>query len=181
LNEFENVVNNITLGQPEEKIKSSLMGEGSIYREVRRARNHQRPLALISIGVDEKSLKPTVEKMVQEIQRSMMRQYKLRELSKVLCNELEDCAVIVQDTDHYLAVLPDTSPEELPFVITRLRQKACDQVGIDLKIGSASLFNDSYTFDGLVERAIRDMKSDREPQPQPAVVKDTYPLERRST
>ena len=177
LDEFENAVAYITLGQREKKLETPLAGQGLIYREVRRARNHQQPLALISIGVDEKSIEPATEKLVQDIQRSMMKQYKLRGLSRMLCDELEDCAVIIQDTDHYLAVLPDTKTAEIPVVVERLRQKACGQVGVELKIGVATLPQDSYTFEGLVERAVREMAKDREPQP--CVIMDKIPMEHR--
>ncbi|HSQ17128.1 MAG TPA: hypothetical protein VLM83_05470 [Anaerolineales bacterium] len=177
LDEFENAVAYITLGQREMKLESPLSGQGLIYREVRRARNHQQPLALISIGIDEKSIEPATEKLVQEIQRSMMKRYKLQVLSKMLSDELEDCAVIVQDTDHYLAVLPDTKTDEIPVVVERLRQKACGQVGVELKIGVATLPQDSYTFEGLVERAIQEMVRDREPQS--CVVMEKFPMEHR--
>lgn len=177
LDEFENAVAYITLGQSEEKLDSPLSGQGLIYREVRRARNHQQPLALISIGVDEKSIEPATEKLVRDIQRSMMKRYKLQGLSKMLRDELEDCAVIVQDSDHYLAVLPDTKTDEIPVVVERLRQKACGQVGVELKIGVATLPQDSYTFEGLVERANQEMLQDREPQP--CVVMDKFPVEHR--
>ena len=177
INEFENAVAKITLGPREKKLQSAELEQGLIYREVRRARNHQRPLALISVSVDNKSIEPAAERMVQEIQRSMMGQYKLRVLSKMLCAELEDCAVIVQENDHYLAVLPETAPEELQVVIERLRQKAYNQLGIEIKIGVATLPQDSYTFEGLVERASREMKKDRETQPY--IIIDEQPLESR--
>jgi hypothetical protein len=179
LAEFENAVANITLGQRETRLEPVVSGQAAIYREVRRARNHQHPLALFSISVDERTIDPVVEKLAQDIQRSMMKQYKLRELSIMLCDELEDCSVIVQDTDHYLAVLPDTKPEEIPIVVERLRQKACNQIGVEIKIGVASLPYDSYTFEGLVERAAREMQNDREPQP--CIVMEQIPLEHRIT
>jgi hypothetical protein len=177
LNEFEKTVVNLTLGQRERVPETALSGQGTIYREVRRARNHDHPLALISISVDEKSIDPKVEAVVREIQASMMKQYKLQGLSNMLCAELEDCAVIVEDTDHYLAVLPDTLPEELPVVVKRLRQKACDELGVEIKIGVATLPKDGYTFDGLVETATREMANDREPPP--CLVLEAYPLESR--
>ena len=97
----------------------------------------------------------------------------------MLRDELEDCAIIVQDTDHYLAVLPDTKTDEIPIVVERLRQKACGQVGVELKIGVATLPQDSYTFEGLVERAMREMVKDREPQP--CLILDKIPMEQRIT
>jgi hypothetical protein len=177
LDEFEEAIAAITLGQQDNKIETALSGQGLIYREVRRARNHQRPLALISIGVDEKSISPADERMVEEVQQSMVKQFKLRGLSKMLCDELEDCAVIVQNADYYLAALPETKPEEIPIVVERLRQKASNQVGVEIKVGVATLSHDNYTFEGLLERATREMESDREAQSY--AVMDQLPLERR--
>ena len=175
--EFENTVADITLGPREKKLESTPLDQGMIYREVRRARNHQRPLALISVGVDEKAINPAKERMVQEIQQSMMKQYKLRVLSKILCADLEDCAIIVQDADRFLVVLPETVSEDVPIVIKRLRQKAIDQVGVDIKIGVATLPGDSYTYEGLVERASRDMESDRGTQPY--LIMSEHPIDSR--
>lgn len=177
LDEFENAVAFITLGEREKNIESPIAGQGLIYREVRRARNHKQPLALISIGVDEKSIEPATEKLVRDIQQSMMKQYKLQGLSKLLREELEDCSVVAQDTNHYLAVLPNTKPDEIPIVVERLRQKAYGQVGVELKIGVATLPQDGYTFEGLVERAIQEMVKDRERQP--SAVMDKFPMEHR--
>lgn len=174
LSEFESSVAQISLGKTQDE--TSRLGLGSIYREVRRARNHQRPLALISIGVEEKSYDLAVNKMVQEIQLSMVKQYKLQGLSKMLCEQLEDCAVIVRDSDRFLAVLPETMPEELPFVLERLRQKAFEQVNLELKVGVASLPHDGYTFEGLVDKATEAMENSN--VPQSFVVLDQQSVER---
>ena len=175
LDEFVSAVTFITLGKHDPRIESTFSGEGLIYREVRRARNHQRHLALISIGIDEKSIEPTVDKLVQEIQRTMVKQYKLRRLSTMLCDELEDCAIIVQEHDHFLAVLPDTQPEEMATVVERLRQKASSTDSVGIKIGVANMSHDSFTFDGLVAKATQDMKNDGVVQ-QSEMLKQ-YPVE----
>jgi hypothetical protein len=164
LSEFECAVKNITIGRRDKVAEPSSIGQGSIYREVRRARNHHRPLAMIAVAVEEKSISFNLDRMVKEVQLAMMKQYKLSGLSKTLCDELEDCAVIVQNNDHFLVALPEATPEEIPFVVERLRQQAADQVGVELKIGIAALPEDSFTFEGLVDKATRQMDADQEIQ-----------------
>ena len=177
LNEFEKSVTDITLGPHEKRLTAAPLEHGLIYREVRRARNHHRPLALISISIDQKSIDPDSERLAQEIQQSMMEQYKLKMLSKMLCAELEDCAVVAQDDDHYLAVLPETLPEDVQVVASRLRQKASDQIGVGLKIGVANLPRDGFTYEGLVERATQGMENDRGAQLY--LIMDEQPVDSR--
>ena len=162
--EFEHAVTKISIGHHDRLPVSDSIGQGLIYREVRRARNHQRPLALITIGVNERTLKLTFDRMIQEVQLAMMKQYKLSELSRILCKELEDCAIIIQQEDQFVIALPETKPEEVPVIVERLRKKADDQVGVKLEIGTATLPNDGFTFEGLIDKASTEMKSSQQAQ-----------------
>jgi hypothetical protein len=105
------------------------------------------------------------EKNAQEIQYFVVKQLKLHGLSKLLCSQLEDCAIIVKEDDHFLAVLPETTPEETLVVMQRLHQKAFVELGVEIKIGMASLPHDSYTFEGLVDKANREMQVTSETVP----------------
>jgi hypothetical protein len=175
LHEFESSVAQVTLGENQKKVEKETTGMGILYREVRCARNHQRPLALISIGIEEQSIDVAVKKMVEEIQLTLVKEYKLQQLSKILSEQLEDCAIVVKEADRFLAVLPETDPDELPIVLDRLRQNAISRVHIELKIGAATLPNDSYTFEGLLDKATQSMASDQEIQTY--VVLDKQPIE----
>lgn len=160
--EFESVIQKITIGRREKMPESSAVGQGFIYREVRRARNHQRPLALITISVNERTIDSQLDRMVREVQLSMMKQFKIAGISKLLCDELEDCAVIAQDGDNFLVALPETKPDEVPIVIKRLRQKITDQVGVSLLVGSAVLPRDGLTFEGLLDKANLEMMQSKD-------------------
>lgn len=165
IGELEEVIAHITLGQPGQVAESSLSGQGSIYREIRRARNYQRPLALMAVAVEEGSVQIALDRMVHEAQVTLMKQYALSGVSKVLCKELEDCNVVVQGNDHFLIGLPEVTPEQLPNLMERLRQLVSEQVGVSLRIGTASLPQDGLTFEGLQDKAFKEMESDLERQP----------------
>ena len=131
--EFENALTHITVGQPKRITENASLGAGVLYREVRRARNHQRPLSLMALAIDEKSLKLDLDRIVQEAQQAMMKQYAQSGLSKILCEKLEDCDTIVQNNGHFLVLLPETTPADLPGLIERLRQQVSDQLGIAIE------------------------------------------------
>jgi GGDEF domain-containing protein len=160
--DFENAVADITISHREKVIETTKEGQGMLYREVRRARNHQRPLAMLAISVDENSFKGAVDRIVKEAQESIIRQYTLANVSKTLCEKLEDCDIVVQNNNHFLVVLPETAPDDLPGLIDRLRKQVADQVGVELKIGTASLPQDGFTFEGLLDKANLEMEASME-------------------
>ncbi len=68
--------------------------------------------------------------------------------------------MIVRRNDHFLSHPSGNQPEHLPGLIDRLRQQVSAKVGVELKIGTASLPIDGFTFDGLVEKATTEMEGD---------------------
>lgn len=164
INEFEQAVAHITTGHQERVTEDASLGAGILYREVRRSRNHQRPLALLAVALDETSLHVNVDRIVQETQQAMVKQYALSAVARLLCDRLEDCDTIVHNKEHFLVLLPETTSADLPGLIERLRQQAAEQLGVELKIGAASLPQDSYTLEGLVDCATRGIKTDLAPE-----------------
>jgi GGDEF domain-containing protein len=157
LGEFESAIANITIGQAGRLPEPFSTGQGEMYREVRRARYHQRPLTLMAIGIEEGSIQIALDRMVKEVQQAMMKQYMLSGVSKILCDELADYNIIAQRNDHFLALLPEVTPEKLTDLIERLRGAVSERVGVALQIGVASFPEDAVTFESLVEKAVEEM------------------------
>jgi GGDEF domain-containing protein len=157
VSEFESAVAHITLGETGKLPESLLREPDEIYREVRRARNHQRPLTLMAVRVDDKSIETALDRMVQEAQQAMMKQYVLSGVFKTLCGELEDYNIIAKYDDHFLVLMPEATPDKLPDLIQWLRRTVSRQVGVTLQIGTASLPEDALTYESLVEKAVQEM------------------------
>ena len=58
-------------------------------------------------------------------------------------------------------MFPEATPGDIPCLITRLREQVYETVGVDLTIGVASLPEDGYTLEGLMEKATQNMNSDQ--------------------
>ena len=163
VSEFEQAVAHITIGQSSRLDRSSSSsGQAEMYREVKRARHYQRPLTIMAIKVEEESYQVAVDRMVQEAQRAMMKQYVLSDLANKLCDELEDYNIVAWTNEHFVLLLPEVKPEQLPDMINRLCEVMSQQVGVTLQIGTASLPEDGVTFDMLAERAIQEMNREQE-------------------
>jgi low affinity Fe/Cu permease len=156
--EFESAVVNLTFNKTDKVVETASEGQSILYREVRRARNHQRPLSIMAIAVDEASIQGSVDRMVKEAQQSIIRQYTLANVSRTLCDKLEDCDIVVQTNSHFVVVLPETKPEDLPGLIERLQKQITENVGVAIKVGTASLPQDSFTLDGLLEKATLELE-----------------------
>ncbi|MDO9087604.1 MAG: hypothetical protein Q7U53_15455 [Anaerolineaceae bacterium] len=152
-NTFE-TTNNI----PEKILSKETNGLGYIYREVRRARNHNHPIALLAIEIDEKCQEPTNSTSKKPSRYAKSKEKKFTEIGNILCNELEDCAIVVQEDCHFLVALPETKPNEVPFIIERIKNQVIKKLNTNLRIGSASLPIDGYTFEGLFEKATSEIK-----------------------
>jgi GGDEF domain-containing protein len=158
VNEFENAVTRITIGQIGKLPPSFSERQGEIYQEVRRARNYQRPLVLMAIGIEDNSVKVAIDRMVNKVQQTMAKRYALSGVAKTLCQEME-CSLIALNNDHFLVLLPELTPDKLPLLTGRLRKAISEQVGVTLRIGVASLPQDALTFDAMVEKAVAEMEA----------------------
>jgi hypothetical protein len=111
--EFESAIAHITIGEVDALVEPFSTGQAEMYREIRRARVHQRPLALLAVGVEGKSIQVALDRMVQEVQRAMMKRYVLSDVARTLCHRLEDYNVVAQTNDHFLILLPEVASEQL--------------------------------------------------------------------
>jgi GGDEF domain-containing protein len=177
VDEFESVIAHITIGQVDPLPESFSTGQAEMYREMRRARHHQRPLALMAIGVEEKSIQVALDRMVQEAQQVMIRRYVLSDVARTLCDELEDYNIIAQRNDHFLVLLPEVTSEQLSGLSSRLYNVLSEQVGVTLQIGTASFPEDAVTFESLVKKAVGEMDGESKPElsPGPQRISTTVP------
>jgi GGDEF domain-containing protein len=168
--EFESAIAHITIGEVDRLVEPFSTGQAEMYREIRRARHHQRPLALMAVGVEEQSIPVALDRMVQEVQRVMMKRYVLSDVARTLCHRLEDYNVVAQTNDHFLILLPEVTSDQLIDLVGRLRQVVSEQVGVTLQVGTASFPDDAVTFESLVEKAVGEMngkkKSESSLRPQ---------------
>ncbi len=160
--EFERAVNHITIGDAGKLSDPLSTSQVEMYRELRRARRFSRPLAMMAIGVEDRLMQVALDRMVQEVQQSMMKRYVLSGIAKTLCDELDDHNIIAHSNGHFLVLLPEVTAEELARLADDLRKVVAERVGVAPQVGTASFPDDTATFDSLVRKAIGEMKREQE-------------------
>ena len=162
LEELQETLTSLMIGQMSKEIQPFGTGQGLIYREVRRARRHQRPLALLAISaadaslrvsLDEFSYKAPFNRFVEDVQHEIVKKYVFARIANLLIDELEDCAIVTQRDDHFVTILPETTKEDSQAIVRRLEHAAEEKLGIKLRIGMATFPDEEITFEALLERA----------------------------
>ncbi len=162
VNEFERAVGHIVIGEANNLSNPFSTSQVEMYQELRRARRYHRPLALMSIGIKDESIKVALDRMVQEVQQAMMKRYVVSSVAKTLCDKLDDHDIIAHSNGNFLVLLPEVTPEELDRLTGDLCDEVSRQVGVVLQIGAASFPDDAVTFDSLIEKAVREMGQEQE-------------------
>ena len=150
-------------------------GQGELYREVRRARLFQRPLALLAIGPAAGTVDTAKSRFTEEVVQRMLRQYITARVGDLLSRRLKDCDVIAQRNCHFVAALPETRREVALQVLRRLQTESRQELGIELNVGLGTFPDEEGTFIGLLERAEQEMVRsgqqselvDGQPEPEP--------------
>jgi GGDEF domain-containing protein len=135
------------------------VGQSEIYREMRRARRHQRPLALLSIGLPDGGLAVKSPRLLEQLQRENLRRYATAQLANILAEEADDSDIIARRGDHFVTLLPEATYEEASLFAKRLQTHASAQLGLRLHVGVATFPDRELTFEKLVETAESEMQA----------------------
>lgn len=164
LHEFEGVIRSITFSQIGQKPKPFMELQDSLYREVRRARQYQRPLAVVALKINDQSLQVALPKMVKGVQQAMMKEYVFAQVARILNHNVDDFGTITLRDKHFILVLPEKTASEAGVIAQSLKKTVQDQIDIDLQTGLANFPNEAITFEALIEQAIQDAEPKKQTQ-----------------
>lgn len=134
-------------------------GQSDIYREIRRARVHGRPLALLAVSAHARSLDLCLDRLTVEMQRDCVRNYAQAKIAELLSAEMNSCEIITHHGSHFITVVPEVRREQALALSERLKELARERLGLELSIGTSLFPEEEITFVKLVERAEAEMLS----------------------
>lgn len=128
-------------------------GQADIYREIRRARVHGRPLALLAISTTSESLALNLDRLTAAMQHDCIRNYAQAKIAELLTAEMNRCEIITHQGRHFVTVVPEAGREQARALAERLKTVARERLGLELSIGVSLFPDEEITFVKLVERA----------------------------
>jgi hypothetical protein len=159
LSEFQEAVAAITIPRVGKLVDAFSASQGEMYQEVRRAREYNRPLALLALKIKEDSINVAVQTVMREAQQAMIDELVLAGVAGTLCDELQDYDIIGRQNSYILVLLPETKKEDVPDVTNRLCNAVFERAKVKLQVATVTFPNDALTFDGLVQQAIQQLET----------------------
>ncbi len=160
LEEFRRAVEIMTLRDKNDRLSSLNDAQETIHTQMSASRRMHRPLSVIVLEADARSLNMMIHRFVQELQRSMMQRYVLAVTARVLARHLRRTDLIIEDgkPGRLIVVAPETSQEKAELLGDRLVHLVQDRLGITARYGVAAFPERSLTFEDLLETAQQNLR-----------------------
>ncbi len=154
----EEVLREFALGPAREPIEPFSRSQGEMFREVRRARRHERPLSLLAVSASGPQPSAALAGLLEEARRESIDRYVAGKVTALLDEETSGSTVIADRGDHYLMLLPEASRPEAEQLAKRLERAAAERHGIALRFGISSFPHQEITFEKLLETAESELR-----------------------
>ena len=138
--------------------------QSQMYRELQRARHHERPLSLVMLQIDEQTMTSVIPQVVEEVRQSIERKFVLSKVARILDDNLPRFHSFALRQECFVAAMPETTTGEANDLIQHIGHLAAKDLGLTLYCGVATLSEDATTFEELVERAEQRMTQARAEQ-----------------
>lgn len=169
IEEWRKVITSLTIGDLHDEHQPFETGQAQIYREIRRARRHQRAAALLAVTAVETSGESTTKRLqetplyrfVEEVRRETLEKYVSARLAELLVAELGDLAIVTKRNNHFVTLLPETDRERLQEITRKLQLAAKEKLGLQLKIGMSTFPDEAVTFESMLENAETEMVNNK--------------------
>jgi hypothetical protein len=149
--------------------------QSAMYREVRRARQHDRPLALLSVASHGQCASPVQDHLLKELQRELMDKFTNFRIADLLAKETKDHAIVTQTNQHFVVLLPETDRTAAEEVVQHLNATVKSTLGLKLRIGMSTFPDEEVTLVGLLKRAETAMRERTNGERRPVVLEPMTP------
>ena len=151
ITEFESAVRQLTLAEEGSKFQDLESGRKSIHSEITRSRYYERPISVLVIDPDRRTLENKLDQMIVEMQQRIGLMYSKARLARLVRRELRlmDQIYLDRQNDQLVVVCPELDKDTVASLAERV-QTIVEQEGIRAQLGWASFPGDGLTFDGLL-------------------------------
>ena len=162
LQEFEETVRRITFSSNNSKrIQQLENADEDIRIEMFRSRHNHHPMSVIIVEPRPESIQASVHRLAYEAQQKMMSSYITNTMAQSLGKYLRQTDMILEQVDRkrFLVLCPETPAADARLLVEYIQSVAADQLGISVVSGMATFPEEAVTFEELVTRAEKNLRS----------------------
>lgn len=155
VNDFEDAVENVTFADTSTRVRQLAEANEEIKTEMFRSRHNHHPLSVIVIEPEASSIRSSRNRLLQEAQGNMIRNYITNHLAMILSRQLRrsDLVLAQRDRNRVVLVCPDTNQTDSSVLIDYITEVVTKQLGLSVACGTASFPQEALTFEDLIRRA----------------------------
>ncbi len=124
-----------------------------IYREVRRARNFQRPLSVVAIETPQLDNQIAIDGLLEEVQRQTKQRYLHSQVAQLISSEISDSDILSLRDDHFVLVLTESNVKRAEQIAQRISERLRNSLTCHIRTGIASFPDEEMTLAALLTRA----------------------------
>ena len=141
----------IILGGPE--CKSFEEGQSAMYREVRRARQGERPLSMIAMKIEGTPRRYDLEPLLREAQGTLAKQIRKNRAAQIITQHLNEGDVLATRDDHFVALLVETDELKAKHLAAQVTADLEEEFEEEVRLGYTFFPHEEVTLSGLFEGA----------------------------
>jgi hypothetical protein len=155
ITEVDEVIEKITLPMLGQRVLRLREASEEIKTEFIRSRRHSRPLSVMVVEMDQNMPKASMERVVREIQKTMVIRYLNSSLAQLLTREARRTDLIMdpEDENGFILLCPETNGSGSEVLAARLEETIREELGVSVKCGFASFPDQALTFEDLLQKA----------------------------
>ncbi|MFV1963870.1 MAG: hypothetical protein ACC628_00495 [Pirellulaceae bacterium] len=144
---------------PERQPVTLWAAQTALYREMRRARQHGRPLTALAVASAGHSVDSDEARVLRELERELLDKYTNARIAALLAAEAKDHGIVTHCNRHFVVLLPETDRLAADQVVRRLRSSVETTLGLKLKVGVSTFPDEEVTLVGMLQRAEASMRN----------------------
>jgi len=153
LHAFEEAASDVLLVHLAGRALPLSTAQQEMYREMKRCRTYDRPLALLWVAPTDQSLALARNRLIAEVQREATRKYVDACLAELLLEQTQECDIVAQSQGHFVVLMPEADRTVATDLLAAVVRKAQETLGLNVRAGISTFPGEEVTLVGLLERA----------------------------
>ena len=147
-----------------------------IQLELTRSRRYDRPLSVLVVKPMSNSMKLELRQNLVNLQEDMVERFLVASVGQAIGKVVRRSDIVIEQNnqDRYIILCPETSPQGLEILASRIQESIHQSVGVNTLWGASSFPSEALTFESLLQKAEDKLNNESNPDLSPRLVEHDH-------